>query len=446
MADYVPLTNLRGPAARITEVTAEEVPAGSDLTPILSGPDQNRKIGLKIPKGERGLPGVNAVANDTATAGYLAAPDSESAAAARTLVDSQVDSRVIVRYAAGQPNRPNVILGGLQNGSDILAGTIHSVLLQPGGPGYNNIIGGDGTATVSTSTPNAIDPTITNVGVSLIGGYDNVVGSISGKIISDHSYTAKGSAGHNAIFGGQGHIIGAAGSYSMIAGGDLNRINGAYSFTTGRQNRVDGGYASASGHQNAVETSGAYSTVSGQGNNVLGVFSLVAGYSNRITAAATAGSALGAYASARRPFQQVIAPGRNVADGDAQTSVTPFRLVTTDAVARPLIAAYTGVGSGTQFILEPGQSVKFRAEVVGRYATGDTAVVMEISGVAQRPLSGNAVILGSPTATALYQPVPAVTSAMAITAATGHLSIMVTGVAATEIRWVARFTTVEVMA
>lgn len=364
---------------------------------------------------------------------------------------TQVEARVLVTdggtiAGAGGPLRPNIQHGGQLNGSTIDPRQIHCVLLQPGGPGFNNIIGGDGTTTVTTTTPNAVDPTIGNVGVSLIGGYDNVVGSISGKIISDHSYTAKGSAGHNAIFGGQGHIIGAAGSYSMIAGGDLNRINGAYSFTTGRQNRVDGGYSAASGHQNEIETSGAYSTTSGQGNDVLGVFSLSAGYFNTIALAATGGTAFGAYASARRPFQQVVAPGRNVANGDAQTSVTPFRLVTTDAVARPLIAAYTGVGSGTQFILEPGQSVKFRAEVVGRYATADTALVMEITGVAQRPLSGNAVILGTPTATAFYQPVPAVTSAMAITAATGHLSIMVTGVAATEIRWAARFTTVEVIA
>jgi hypothetical protein len=93
MADYVPLTNLRGPAARITEVTAEEVPAGSDLTPILSGPDQNRKIDLKIPKGERGLDGVNGVANDTATAGQVANTTSQTRAELKKQLDADLPGK-----------------------------------------------------------------------------------------------------------------------------------------------------------------------------------------------------------------------------------------------------------------------------------------------------------------------------------------------------------------
>lgn len=77
-ADYKTITNLRGPAARITGVSATSVPAGQDADVDMTGEDQNRQFNFKVP---RGLPGVNAVENDEAVATYLSAPDSETAAA-----------------------------------------------------------------------------------------------------------------------------------------------------------------------------------------------------------------------------------------------------------------------------------------------------------------------------------------------------------------------------
>lgn len=69
------LTNIRGAAARIVEVTSETVPAGAPMAPVVSGPDQARTIHLYT---ERGLPGVNAIENDEAVAAYLGAADSET--------------------------------------------------------------------------------------------------------------------------------------------------------------------------------------------------------------------------------------------------------------------------------------------------------------------------------------------------------------------------------
>lgn len=82
MADYTPITNLRGPAARITAFTAKSVPAASPAVARMTGPDQNRQIEVDVP---RGLPGVNALDNDAAVATYLAAPDSNSRQAADKL-------------------------------------------------------------------------------------------------------------------------------------------------------------------------------------------------------------------------------------------------------------------------------------------------------------------------------------------------------------------------
>lgn len=72
------LTNLRGPAARITDATAETIPAGAGTKVNMTGLDQDRKFHFEI---ERGLPGVNAVPADEAVAAYVAGSDTETIAA-----------------------------------------------------------------------------------------------------------------------------------------------------------------------------------------------------------------------------------------------------------------------------------------------------------------------------------------------------------------------------
>lgn len=83
MGDYKPLTSLRGPAARIVEVTGETVPAGAGFSVEMTGPDQGRRFHFKA---ERGLPGVNAVENDEAVSTYVVAENSETNAAVRAVI------------------------------------------------------------------------------------------------------------------------------------------------------------------------------------------------------------------------------------------------------------------------------------------------------------------------------------------------------------------------
>lgn len=92
--DYIPITNLRGPAARITQVTAAPIPAGAGTKVTMTGPDQNRQLHFDI---ERGLPGVNAIENDEAMAAHVAAVDSETNAAVVAVIATQasmVDARL----------------------------------------------------------------------------------------------------------------------------------------------------------------------------------------------------------------------------------------------------------------------------------------------------------------------------------------------------------------
>ncbi|GEM_PF-5695567 len=68
MAEYTPFTNLRGPAARITNVAAQSVPADKPASVSMTGPDQNRSFVFEIP---RGLPGVDAMPANEAFAAYV---------------------------------------------------------------------------------------------------------------------------------------------------------------------------------------------------------------------------------------------------------------------------------------------------------------------------------------------------------------------------------------
>lgn len=78
MADFTPLTNLRGPAARIVEVTAVDVPPTGEAYVEMTGPDQGRRFEFGL---RQGLPGVNAIENDEAVATYVGSDGSETAAA-----------------------------------------------------------------------------------------------------------------------------------------------------------------------------------------------------------------------------------------------------------------------------------------------------------------------------------------------------------------------------
>lgn len=447
MVDYVALTNLRGPAARITSVTAESIPAEEPATVDMTGPDQNRQFKFKVP---RGLPGVNALENDSAVAAYVAATDSDTGGAVRSVADERVDEVVHQQKRSGFETRPNIMVLGELNGAGITPRSLQSVLAQPGGiDGNNNIIGGDGGLTVRTSTPNAIwddVDTAPDVSVSFVAGHDNVVGQISSKIISDHSYTERGVGGHVAIFGGQGHVIRSNGRFSMIAGGEINDVAGQYALATGDRNKVgvQGHGSFVAGRQN--EANGFMSRVTGSLNKVDGFYSSADGSGNLVESAATFASADGGGAVARSPFQRVLAPGKNVVEGDAQTSVAAYRGVTTTAASSNLIAAQTGVGSGSQFKVAPGQTVSVAATVVGRYAGGDTAVVVDIRAVVQRAVTGNTALIGTPTVTAVYQPVPAVTATIIVHPTLHITMVQVNGAAAQEIRWAARLTTVEVIA
>jgi hypothetical protein len=406
--------------------------------------------------------------------GVLHALDSDPASAFRVGLDARLNSTIAAAVepkldaskvkitdggeaagvGTGGPTRPNLQLGGVLNGTTIEPSQIHGVILQPGGPGYNNIIGGDGSATVGTSTPNTADATVGNCGVALIGGYDNVVGQISSKIISDHSYTERAPSGstapgHNLIMGGHGHVIRWAASHSAIVGGETLDVGGSDSLTTGFQNVNNGASSLVSGSSNTLAVSSG-STVSGQLNNVQTSYARVSGYSNTVDAVALFAEMHGANGKARSPFLTVRSAGQITAAGDAQNVAAQYRGQSTSATAILLIAAYTGVGSNSQYLMVLGQSALIKAEVVARIVGGATVGAWTIQGVAQWQTGAGAPVWlgGTPTPTALYTNGSGAAPALLLGAggSAGRVFVQCAGVAATTINWSCKFTAVEVMA
>lgn len=357
-------------------------------------------------------------------------------------IATEITDQVAVAVDNGAPapgNGLSTVLGPAseRNGSAIASDVGTSVIINPGAAnGYNNVIGGDGSTTIGTNAPNATTPG-TGAHVSVVGGFDNVAGGLSSKIISDHSHTKIGST-HGAIYGGAYNVIGPASDFSFIAGA-YNTVNGDHSTATGRGNTVHGANASADGFSNTIAAGAPGGSASGNTNIVNGAYGRAHGQECQVDL--QYGRALGQYARSRFAGQEARASGRFAAQGDAQASRIVLHRQTTDATT---VTVGWGAGS-TSYQLQPNQSAAFEFLVVARaVGTADTAA-WKITGCYSRGATGTPTAIGTPTVTALGASAGAATwTAVLTTDSAGGINVRATGEAAKTIRWVANFTASEV--
>jgi hypothetical protein len=84
--------------------------------------------------------------------------------------------------------------------------------------------------------------------------------------------------------------------------------------------------------------------------------------------------------------------------------------------------------------------------IIARDMAGTDSAGFKVEGVAQRPATtGNVALVGTPTVTPLGASAGASTWTVVAAAGSAYLYFTVTGEAATNIRWVARLSLVEVM-
>ena len=344
-------------------------------------------------------------------------------------------------YIEGKTITTNAQTDGVNNtfghASNQIADDIStSTILGGGSTGYNNIIGGDGILTVNTITPNAV-AVGTVAHVSVVAGYDNVAGSLSSKIISDHSYTEVGGSGHNAIYGGANNVIKSTANFAGIFAGYHCEVSGASGFATGGDQIVSAVSGFASGNHQTVSGTGGKAT--GSTNIVSGLYAQSHGQGN--TASGSFGSADGNYAYSRTVSQQTFASGKFATLGDAQTSVIAMHKITTDATTSTIGVS----GSSTSHALLPNQSVAFSVMVVARDTTGTDTSAWKVEGMARRGATGSTVIV-NPIVTVLGQDTGASTWTLAVTGdSNGGLNIRATGIVGKTIKWVQRMTLTEVL-
>lgn len=325
--------------------------------------------------------------------------------------------------------------------TDAIASDVsRGIILSGGTTGYNNVIGGDGSATVGTTTPNTTSAgTVANV--SLVGGYDNVAGALSSKIISDHSYVGiDATTGHNAIYGGSNNIIdGTATGHAGIFSGYQCHVSANYAFAEGYLNTVSavGGVAMGASHT----VSGTYAVASGGTNTASGAYSRAHG--QLCTAAGAYSSADGRYAWARRYGQSAHASNQVNTLGDVQTSFHTVSGVTTGATPQTL-----GVDGGTTYNsnhqMIQGSTVMVTATVVGRTASGTVHAGFVIKVLAHQETAGNGLLIGVPSVED-FNPSSGTSATLMSALSVGQLAIQVTGIAATTIQWSAKIDLVEVV-
>ena len=345
----------------------------------------------------------------------------------------KVDSRII-KFGV-EADGPNTEIVG-HPANSIASDITRSVILGSGTNAYNNVIGGDG-ANVNTTTPNTTQ-TGTGAHVSVVGGYDNSAGSLSSKIISDHSKTEVGGSGHNAIYGGANNIIKSTAQFSGIFSGHTTQVSGAYVFAAGYLNNASGQSSTVTGDHNTV--SGAGSMADGTTNTVSGAYAASHGSTN--TAAGNYSRAYGNYAHTRTVSQTTQSSGRFAALGDAQTSVIDMRRATTDATVSTL-----GVlGSSTSHQMLFNQTITYQILVVARDAATTDSAGWRIEGVMTRGATGSSIPVGSPVVTSLGASAGAAAWTVALIGdSLGGVNVRVTGEVSKTIRWVQRMTLVEVM-
>lgn len=244
-----------------------------------------------------------------------------------------------------------------------------------------------------------------------------------------NSWTAPVASGSLSIAIGAGTY--ASGSRAIAIGqhGDYSSPVGNYSVNIGFQNtpHSTGQYSTFIGFQNSSAAGQDYAIYLGANN-----------YHDQ--------QAAQVYGNWGRPFSNgeiVWSTGSFASYGDAQSSLVPMRIVTTNATATELA---TGNGTSTtspttRLGLQNDSSYLFDCDIVARNTTTDTqSKVWNVKfGIRRGTSAANTALIGTPTYTVYGEDSGTTTWGVSVTADTtnGRPNISVTGEASKTIRWVA---------
>ena len=323
------------------------------------------------------------------------------------------------------------------------------------GTNYSVAIGQNSGSTAST--------TATGAGAMALGGsYASGADSFAAAVANNTSTygaqgansvaigkQAKATGGSDMALGqdnaGVGSVASGSGSLAMQGGA----ASGVLSIAIGRGNVASStsslalGRGSAGGASTASTSQG---TVAIAGGTATGTDSLAIGLS--CTASATGAVALGNNATAGQIGKFAFSNSIFAGTGDAQTGTMVLRGATTNATPLVITSDAAAAGAANQVTLSNNQAMAVRGQVICResVAGADAAAGWEFTGIIRRGANAaSTALVAAITPTLIATDAGLATAAIAITADTtnGCLKVEVTGIAATNLRWVCTVTSTE---
>ncbi len=275
-----------------------------------------------------------------------------------------------------------------------------------------------------SGSPPSTAPVVSGSTDGLAIGASAVSTGSTGAIAVGNSYASGASSfavqiGNNtASFGAQG--------FRSIAMGSLARATNTDGIAIGSSVSTSSN-TGAAGIGVSVVSSGLASLGVNQNTRATGSYTFAHGY----------------YSQASQYGQKSHAAGRFANNGDAQSSTFILRQQTANATPASLLL--DGTTASSKAALADNSTWTFSVLVVGR-SSGGASAGYKLEGVIERG-SGAATtaLVGSVTKTALAEDNAAWDVSITADTTNGALDIQVTGAAATDIRWVARLDTVEVI-
>lgn len=334
-------------------------------------------------------------------------------ALAELTVAANDDELVLVRAGANKKIDVANVAGLMkQSNGAVIGGDFTG---NPRGTGAFDFQASRGSATQVASGNNSV----------ICGGQSNTASNDYGVVCGGTNNANFGD--RSFIGGGQGNYIPYDKVFGTIGGGIGNTAsgNGGATVGGGSSNLASNYYTTVSGGLQSV-SSGRYSTV-------------VGGYSN--TASGIGAVAVGMNAVASQMGKFALAGGRFSANGDAQVSIAQLRISTTNNTPAEMFTD----GSAVRLVIPTNGLWEFVVHIIARQKTENRGAAFVRRGVISND-GGVVTLIGEvQTIGTDIQSAELVTTGVQITAddSNNALVITVTGVAATNLRWLAKVELVE---
>lgn len=279
----------------------------------------------------------------------------------------------------------------------------------------------------------AANQVVSGIGSFAIG-YNNLV---SGDQCISVGNSNNNLAGH--CFG-QSNNISSASAYFATAFGTSNTLSGRSSLASGTSNNVASRDGAAFGDSNNISADYGYAF----GNsNTVSSNAMAIGTTNNASAPLSFCIGSGSYSDTRGKF--VSSSGSKGALGDAQLGMLTLVNRTTDTTPTRLYANSVSLIASTQLSLQANQSIRFKGTIIAKQSGSQNTAAWDIDGIISRGATvGTTTLLISNVNVVQNTPAwgtPTITADTSI----GCLNISVIGLSATNIQWVCRLDTAEVI-